>query len=93
MDRQSLNLHFNEMRTGLFLLRHLLGKDAKAEEIFDEYINHNEFELALHTICWSLLDRKNLVLGEDEIEAIAVLHEKMQIQDECCANLRQNRGV
>jgi hypothetical protein len=91
MDRQNLASHFDELSTELKPLCRLLGKDNKAREIFGEFMDHNEFELALHVICDSLLDRKELILGDQEIETIELLHEKMHIRDQCGATLRMNR--
>jgi hypothetical protein len=89
MDQHSLKAHFEDLRVGLSPLRRLLGEDR--ERWFDEYMDHNEFGLALHVVCDSLLEEKELVVDDRTIEAIETLHEKMQLVDACGTQLRQRR--
>lgn len=59
--------------------------------MFDDFIDHNELGLALHTICDSLLERERVMIEDGDIAAIGVLHERMQIKDECVEAIRQHR--
>ena len=81
MDQQSLKAHFEDLWAGLSPLRGFLGEDR--EQWFDEYMDHNEFGLALHVVCDSLLEEEELVVDDCTIEAIETLHEKMQLVDAC----------
>jgi hypothetical protein len=92
MDRTSLEQHWNEVRTRLLLLRRLLSGNSEAEEVLDEFIDHNELGLALHTICDALLECDQAAIENEDIEAIEFIHERMQIADGSVAAIRQHRN-
>ena len=90
MNQKSVEQHWNEVTAGLLPLRRLLSGSTKAQEIFDEFVEHNELELALHTVCDFLLEREEVAIMDRDVETIEILHEQMQITDECCAAIRRH---
>jgi len=93
MGRQNLEEHFRDLKAGLIPLRCLLGEDQGREQLFDEFVDHGEFGLALHVVCDSLLEVKGPIVDDQTIEAVETLHEKMQLSDSCSAQLRQCRQL
>ncbi|MGD0912205.1 MAG: hypothetical protein ABR928_09925 [Terracidiphilus sp.] len=81
--------HCAEVSCGLLKLRSLLG-DKKDVRWFDEYLDANELELALHVVCDFLLANISCQIGSEELNLIQVLHERMQITDDCCAQLERH---
>ena len=92
VNRISLDQHWNELTADLLFLRRLLSGDRKAEEIFDDFVDHNELELALHTICDFLLEHERIAIENPDFDAIETLHERMRIRDGCIAAIRQHRN-
>lgn len=90
MNQKSVVQRWNEVTAGLLPLRRLLSGNTEAGEIFDEFIEQNELELALHAICDFLLEREQVAVEERDVEAIEALHEQMQITDECCSAIRRH---
>jgi hypothetical protein len=86
------NEHWNVVSADLLLLRRLLSGDRKAEAIFDEFVDHNELELALHTICDFLLENEQVAIKNSDFIVIETLHEQMQIRDGCVDAIRQHRN-
>jgi hypothetical protein len=87
MDQERLH-YYEQLRTSLTPLRRLITEDNASASDFDEFLEHNEFGLALLTICDSLLEREEISIEECEMEAIEVLHGKMQMNDERASQLR-----
>jgi hypothetical protein len=81
--------HCAEVSSGLLELRHLLGDNNEAKLLFDEYLNANELELALHIVCGFLIENSSSQIESKEMNLIRDLHESMQIADDCCPQLRQ----
>jgi hypothetical protein len=86
---QALIDHWSHLHRELSALRKLLVSDEVARANFDEYLDVNEFELALHTLCDHLLDSTALFATDLEITAIDKLHQEMRLVDKCVANLRR----
>lgn len=84
------------LESSLLELRHLflLNENLSGyRQHFDEVLNANEFEIALHALCDFLLDPTTPNIGLSEINKIDVLHEKMGLDDTCAAALRAKSGV
>jgi hypothetical protein len=77
-----------DLRSSLLDLRTLLMLDAATQYHFDEFLEANEFEVALHALCDYLLEQPVMSVGLEEIRRIEDLHQKMQLRDECSAELR-----
>jgi hypothetical protein len=56
-------------------------------DFFDEFVEHREFDLALHSICDYLLEAESPATDLAVIESLAALHESMQIEDDCIKRL------
>ena len=80
--------HWADLRRSLLDLRPLLLLDAATQCHFDEFLEANEFEVALHTLCDYLRERPAVNVGLGEIQKIEDLHLKMQLRDECSSELR-----
>jgi hypothetical protein len=70
-----------------------LGTDVAMENadcvaLFDDFVQHSEWELALHIVCDYLLEMRSLPAPPRVVEQINALHELMQIQDACVSELR-----
>ena len=81
--------------TELKSLRYLLEKKRLFLETFDEFIEHHEYELALHVVCDVFHETDAPPLDEAAFMRIQELHRAMNINDECCrdlARLRNDRG-
>jgi hypothetical protein len=81
--------HCAKVRSGLLELRPLFGDNKEVQHWFDEYIEANELELALHVVCEFLVARTSRQIGPEEVTLIRALHEKMNIADDCCSQLQQ----
>jgi|SRR5271163_4604480 len=58
-------------------------------QLFDEFVQEHEWELALHLVCDYLLEPKTHAQPEAVIQEIRDLHDVMGIEDTCIADLRQ----
>ena len=78
------------MKAKLSPLRTVLstGGDVKWSELFDEFVEQHEWELALHAVCDYLLEPTTLAPPAAVIQQIQILHEAMRIEDTCVADLR-----
>jgi hypothetical protein len=88
--------HYKVLESSLLELRHLFLLNENLSDYrqhFDEVLNANEFEIALHALCDFLLEPTTPNVGLDEINKIDTLHEKMGLNDDCSAALRAKRGV
>ena len=77
-----------DLRRSLLALRPLLVKDLETQRFFDELLEANEYGVALYAICDYLLEQPVLSVSLEEILRIEDLHRKMQLRDECSAELR-----
>ena len=80
--------HYADLARRLVELRALVADDNKHLAFFDEEIEANEFEIALHALCDFLLKANTPAMRPTEIEKIEALHERMELKDECAAGLR-----
>ena len=80
MDQDKLR-SYEELRVSLAPLRRLLEENKASLSIFDEFMEHNEFGLALLTICDSILDHEGVFIEEGEMKAIRTLSRRMQMND------------
>jgi hypothetical protein len=61
-------------------------------QLFDEFVREDEWELALHLVCDYLLEPKTQGPPTAAIQQIEALHGAMQITDTCAADLRRKAG-
>jgi hypothetical protein len=80
--------HCANIRASLLELRSLFRENREPRNWFDEYVEANELELALHVVCDFLAEQAPQSIGEKELNSIRALHEKMVIVDDCCARLQ-----
>ena len=80
--------HCADVRVGLLELRPLLDINHEVLIWFDEYLEANELELALHLVCRFLIERTSCKIQTEEFTLIRALHEKMSITDDCCSQLQ-----
>ena len=60
-------------------------------ESFDEELQANEYELALHALCDCILATPAPRITDQEIEKIDLLHTKMELDDNCVDAIRRKR--
>jgi len=58
-------------------------------DLFDEFLEHHEFELALHTLCDFVLESDSPPVTTTILEQIQHLHASMKINDSCVERLRK----
>lgn len=80
--------HWADLRRSLLDLRPLLVLDPATQCHFDEFLEANEFEVALHALCDYLRVQPTANAGLEEIQMIEDLHLRMHLRDECSAELR-----
>jgi hypothetical protein len=69
-----------------------LKQGAAATKWFDEFLDANELELALHVVCDFLLEPATPAASRQIRLEIERLHAKMEIIDNCAARLRIKAG-
>ena len=74
-------------------LRHILEKKTSFLELFDEFIEHREYELAVHVVCDVFQEPDAPLLDEAAFMRIQELHAAMKIDDECCRDLSRIRSA
>jgi hypothetical protein len=57
-------------------------------DLFDEFLEHHEFELALHTLCDFVLESDSPPVAATIVDQIQLLHSGMKINDSCVEQLR-----
>ena len=60
-------------------------------DLFDEFIEHHEFGLALETVCDYILEPASPRVSESIIDLIQRLHSSMEMSDECVVMLRNQK--
>jgi hypothetical protein len=60
--------------------------------IFDELLEADELEVALHTLCDCVLTAPATRITDAEIEKIRLLRAEMELEDECVSRLRRRLG-
>jgi hypothetical protein len=58
-------------------------------DLFDEFLEHHEFEVALHTLCDFVLESDSPPVTTKILEQIQHLHAAMKINDSCVEQLRK----
>jgi hypothetical protein len=72
-----------------------LSQHDQALENFDDFVEHHEFEIALHSACDRLLD-SGLSVSDETLGFVSQLHRLMKLDDDCAARLSRqasNSGV
>jgi hypothetical protein len=92
MDQEQLR-YYEELRAYLSPLRRLLMEDDASMSFFEEFLEHNEFGLALQTICDSLFEREDKSIEESDLETIKFLFTRMQMNDEYVFQLKKHNSV
>ena len=80
-----LQQRYDEVTKLLLSLRDT-ALNLPAVPLFDEYLEHNELDMALHAICDSLLESGQPV-PRSLLERIAAVHQIMEITDDCVEHL------
>jgi hypothetical protein len=87
---QSLQVLFDQVSALLRELRDALEDHAvfrSRRDWFDEYLNANELELALHTACAALMDGCRELPSGAVLQKVKELHESMNLRDDCVERL------
>lgn len=94
IQREIVLATHRDLEAKLAALRRSLPREleAKYSNLFDEFIQQHEFELALHTVCDYLLEPTTQPHADDILEQIQNLHAAMKIEDNCLADLREKAG-
>jgi hypothetical protein len=82
---------YAEMTPRLMALRPLFSLNenlASYRDFFDELLEANEFEVALHALCDFLMEPGIPGIGLEEIEEIEKIHQRMKLEDNCGTGLR-----
>ena len=90
--RPELLEHFVAMRSRLLELQDFLEGGSQARRNFDELLDVDEFECALHALCDYLLEPMAPRAGELAIEKIANAHQAMGLKDNCVERLKLRIG-
>lgn len=88
--------HWAIVSDGLVDLRHLFASNSGGTvtvAFFDELLEANELEIALHALCDCILTAHAPRISDAEIEKIALLHAKMELADDCVSSIRRRRTV
>lgn len=92
---QDLRNHYATLRSNLLGLRHLFarnGDQGNAVGYFDETLEANEFEIALHALCNCLQSAPMLRITDTDIDIIDLLHQNMGLDDGCVTALRRRES-
>jgi len=87
--------HWAILRSDLLGLRHLFAANAQEPgglEHFDEALEANEYELALHALCHCILAAPAPRITDQEVERIDLLHTRMDLIDGCVKSIRWKRS-
>jgi len=88
--------HYTELERRLRNLRSLFSLDGSltdSRDHFDEYLNANEFELALDRLCAFLLSPKTPGIGPKELEEINAAYCAMDIGEDRTSELRTKSRI
>jgi hypothetical protein len=84
LESQNREEHFALLKTRLESLRELYSAGSNSGEyleLFDEYLEHREFGLALDRLCDFLLEPDVRPVSKVELEQIAALYALMEVED------------
>ena len=87
--------HWANVRSALVDLRHLFALNPGGNvgvEYFDELLEANELEVALHALCACVITAPATRITDTEIEKIGLLHTKMELADDCVLRIRRRLG-
>src|SRR5262249_36647364 len=62
-------------------------------QLFDEYLEANELELALNVLCDFLLEPTAPAVTESELNELSLIHSMMELDDEDVELLRRKRNA
>jgi hypothetical protein len=85
-----LQSHYDRVSAQLRELRAALEDHAvfrSRREWFDEFLDANELELALHSACDALLENPFNKPSAEVLKKIGDLHKAMELQDDCVERL------
>jgi hypothetical protein len=85
-----LQSHFDRVSTLLRELRAALEDHIEFQtrrDLFDEFLEANELELALHAACGALLGTKSERASPEILKMIEALHQQMELRDDCVERL------
>ena len=83
--------HYEALKRNLLELRPLFSLDGNQLgylQYFDEELDANEFEIALHALCNFLLEPTTPETSPKVIEKVEVIHQMMELEDGCGLALR-----
>jgi len=60
-------------------------------DLFDEFMEHREFGLALHAVCDFILDPDSPRVSKPILDQIQLLHAAMRIDDNCVEELQTRK--
>lgn len=86
--------HYALLKTRLESLRELFSAGSNSAEyceLFDGFLEHREFGLALERLCDFLLEPEVRPASDAELEEIASLHALMEVEDQCILKLKSKR--
>ena len=93
MTQKDWSSHYERLEKALNKLRVFLLIDSpKAAEYirwFDEWLEHREYELAMHAICDFALEPDYPSLTAELADELIALHIAMEIDDDCGMKLRE----
>lgn len=69
-----------------------LSSEPSWLDVFDEFVEQREFELALHVACDYFSEQSASSPTTAAVSAVVKLHEIMQIKDSCAADLRAKQN-
>jgi hypothetical protein len=91
-----LGEHFRLVSAQLLELDSIFGESEKGRNYriyFREFLEANELELALHTVCDFLLETCGPAVDTEIVARIDSLHQQMSIDDDCSARLAQMQNA
>lgn len=82
----------NELQVQLQSLRPVLlaESDRSFLNLFDEFVQQHEFELALHVVCDFILDSDSPRVSKSILDRIRELHAAMKVHDGCVRMLQRH---
>jgi hypothetical protein len=86
-----LQSHFDRMVVLLGCLRGTfedMGPARQQREFFEQYLDENELELALHIVCEYILESPASMIGPSVLANIEEAHRAMDLQDDCVEKIR-----
>ena len=69
------------------------GTGPEYAHVFDEFVDHDEFDLALHVICDFLLEPTTAPPQLEDLREIDALHQMMDVIDDCMKRLGEKCGI